>query len=52
MFTKIEDKNYKVIVNSKSCINAISSNVTKKFGLEVVSHPHLYKVPWINSTAL
>jgi len=45
MFTKIGDKNYKVIVNSESCINAISSNVTKKFGLEVVSHPHLYKVP-------
>ena len=44
MFTKIEDKNCKVIVDIWSCINAISSKVIEKLGLQVVPHPNLYNV--------
>nr|ABD63103.1 gag-pol polyprotein, related [Asparagus officinalis] len=51
-FTKIGDKNYKVIVDSGSCINAVSSAMIAKLGLKVVSHPNPYKVSWINDTAL
>jgi len=50
-FTKIGDKNYKVIVDSKSSINAISSKVIKGLGLKAVPLPHPYMVSWINSTA-
>jgi len=52
MFTKIADKNCKVIADSENCINGVLSKVTEKFGLKVVSYPHPYKVSWINSTAL
>ena len=52
IFTKIRDKNRKMIVNSGSCINAISSKVTKNFGLKALPHPHPNKMSWINSTAL
>jgi len=38
-FTKIRNKNYKVIVDSKSCINAISSELHENLRLEVVPHP-------------
>ncbi|XP_020250396.1 uncharacterized protein LOC109827789, partial [Asparagus officinalis] len=51
-FTKIGDKNCKVIVDSGSCINAVSSAVIAKLGLKVVPHPNPYKVSWINDTAL
>jgi len=43
-FTKIVDKNCKVIVDSKSCINALSSKVMEKLGLKAVTHPHPCKV--------
>lgn len=43
-FTKIGDKNYKVIVDSESSINTISSKVTKILGLKAISHPQSYKV--------
>ena len=48
-FTKIGDKNCKVVVDSESCINAISSKSLKNMGLEVVPHPNPFKVSWIDS---
>ena len=39
-FAKIEDKSYKVIVDSEICINAISSKSLEYLGLEVVPHFH------------
>lgn len=51
-FTKIGGNTCKIIVDSKSCINAISSTVIAKFGLKAVPHPHPYNVTWIDSTAL
>jgi len=38
-FTKIENKNCKVVVASGSCINAISSRSLENLGLEVVPTP-------------
>jgi len=52
MFTKFGDKNYKVIVDSGSYINAILFRLCEHLGLEVVPHPHLFKVSWIDSTIL
>ncbi|XP_072987259.1 uncharacterized protein [Typha latifolia] len=51
-FTKIGGKNCKVIVDSGSCINAVSSTIISKLNLRAVSHPNPYKVSWINSTTL
>jgi len=51
-FTKIRDKSYKVIMDNESYINAISSKSLKYFGLEVVPHPHQFKVSWIDFTTL
>jgi len=51
-FIKIGDKNFKVIVDSENCINAISSRLYEHLGLEVVLHPYPFKVSWIDSTTL
>jgi len=50
--TKIGGKNCKMIMDSESCINAVSSKVIKEVRVKVVPHPHICKVSWINSTAL
>ncbi|KAL0918248.1 hypothetical protein M5K25_010246 [Dendrobium thyrsiflorum] len=42
-YTKIKDKNCKVIVDSGSCINAVSSSMVSKLGLSPVPHPIPYK---------
>jgi len=52
MFTKIEDKNCKIIVDSETCISAISFKSLENLGLEVVPHSHPFKVSWIDSTIL
>ena len=44
MFTKIGKKKCKVIVDSRSCINAISSKSLKNFRLKDVLHPRPFKV--------
>ena len=51
-FIKIRGRNYKIIVDSGSCINVVSSTVIAKIGLKVIPQPHPYRVTWINSTAL
>ena len=45
-------KNCKIIVDSESCINAVSSSLISKIGLKTVSHPNPYKVTWINTTSM
>jgi len=37
-FTKIGDKSCKVIVDSESCINVISSKLCENLGLEIIPH--------------
>jgi len=51
-FTKIGDNSCKVIVDSESCINVISSRLCENLGLEIIPHLHPFKVSWIDSTAL
>ena len=49
---KIDGRSCKIIVDSESCINVVSSTVIAKIGLKAVPHPHPYRVIWINSSAL
>ena len=51
IFTRIRGRSCKVIMNSESCINEVSTVITK-FVLEVVPYPHTYRVTWINSYEL
>ena len=51
-FTKIRNKSCKVIVDSESCIDAISCKLYENLGLEIIPHLHPFKVSWIDSTAL
>jgi len=39
-------------VACESCVNAVLSHMIEKVGLTTESHPHSYKVSWINSTTL
>jgi len=41
---KIGGRSCKIIVNSESCINDVSSTVIAKLGLNVVPHPHPYRI--------
>jgi len=43
---KISDKNCRIIIDSGSCINTVTSNMVPRFGLKVVLHPKPYKVSW------
>ena len=43
-YTKCGDKTCKVIIDSESCINAVSSNVVSHLGLKLTPHPNPYKV--------
>ncbi|XP_020683270.2 uncharacterized protein LOC110100190, partial [Dendrobium catenatum] len=51
-FIKIGEKSCKVIIDSGSCINAVSSAMVSKLNLKVTQHPNPYKVSWINSTTI
>jgi len=43
-FTKIRNKSCKVIVDSESCIDAISCKLYENLGLEIIPHLHPFKV--------
>ena len=49
---KIGDKVCKIIIDSRSCVNAISHKAVKTLGLHPVPHPSPYKVSWIDSTSI
>jgi len=49
---KIGGKSCNIIVDSGSCINAVSSTMITKFGLKAVPHSHPYRVTLINSSEL
>ena len=42
----------KVIINSRSCINAISTGTVTRLGLTPVDHPSPYRVSWVDSTSI
>jgi len=39
-----------VIVDSGSCINAVTSKLITTLGIKVAKHPNPYKVMWIDAT--
>ena len=49
---KIGEKNCKIIVDSGSCINDVSSSLISKIWLKTVPHPNPYKVTWINTVSM
>ena len=51
-FIKIGEKVCKIIIDSGSCVNAISASSVKTLGLTPVPHPSPYKVSWIDSTSI
>lgn len=42
----------KVIIDSGSCINAISTNAMSKLGLTPIDHPSPYMVAWIDASSI
>jgi len=51
-FVKVGGKVLKIIIDSGSCVNAISAKIVKSLGLTTVPHPSPYKVSWIDSTSI
>ena len=51
-FVNLGDKVCKIIIDSGSCVNAISANTIKPLGLPMAPHPNTYKVSWIDSTSI
>jgi len=49
--TKVSDKICQVIIDSGSCVNAVTSNMTK-FELKPVPYRQPYKVSWVNSVSI
>ncbi|GFZ02122.1 hypothetical protein Acr_15g0007310 [Actinidia rufa] len=45
-YIKCGEKDCKVIIDSGSCINAVSSSTVSRLGLKPVPHPSPYHVPW------
>ncbi|KAI5661308.1 hypothetical protein M9H77_20631 [Catharanthus roseus] len=41
-----------MVIDSRSCSNAISKNVFRKLRLKIKLHPNPYKVAWVNNTSL
>ena len=46
----INDKPCKILIDSGSCVNAISRNTINRTGLKPVSHPKPYNVCWIDTS--
>ena len=51
-YTKCGDKTCKVIIDSGSCINAVSSSVVSRLGLKLTPHPNPYKVSWVDTSSI
>ena len=51
-YIKYGDKGCKIIIDSGSYINAISSGSVSCLGLKSVPHPKSYSVSWVNDTSI
>lgn len=49
-YIKIINKDCKVIVDSSSCINAVSIATVSRLGLKPIPHPQPYSVSWVNTS--
>jgi hypothetical protein len=36
-----------LIIDSRSCTNAVSTDVVEKLGLDTIKHPQPYKLQWL-----
>ena len=50
--SSVETTNCKVIIDSGSCINAVSSKLVSLLGLKLVAHPKPYKVSWVDDSSI
>ncbi|GFS34711.1 bifunctional inhibitor/lipid-transfer protein/seed storage 2S albumin superfamily protein [Actinidia rufa] len=51
-YIKCGEKDCKVIIDSGSCINAISSSTVSRLGLKPVPHPSPYHVSWVDTSSI
>ncbi|CAI9757986.1 unnamed protein product [Fraxinus pennsylvanica] len=51
-YSKINNKGCKVIVDSGSCINAVSMTTVAGLGLQFVPHPQPYSVYWVDTSSI
>ena len=52
MYCRLSEKVCKVIINSGSYINAISTGIITRLGLTHVDHLFPYRVSWVDSTSI
>ncbi|XP_035540116.1 uncharacterized protein LOC108983558 [Juglans regia] len=51
-YIKINDKGCKIIVDSGSCINAVSVATVSRLRLKPVLHPQPYSVSWVDTSSI
>ena len=51
-YIKCGEKDCKVIIDSGSCINAVSSSTVSRLGLKPVPHPSPYHVSWVDTSSI
>ncbi|GFZ19760.1 hypothetical protein Acr_28g0004650 [Actinidia rufa] len=51
-YIKCGEKDCKVIIDSGSCINAVSSSTVSRLGLKPVPHPNPYHVSWVDTSSI
>ncbi|GFZ18574.1 hypothetical protein Acr_27g0003130 [Actinidia rufa] len=51
-YIKCGEKDCKVIIDSGSCINAVSSSTVSRLGLKPVLHPSPYHVSWVDTSSI
>jgi predicted aspartyl protease len=50
-FFIINNRRVRVIIDSGSCNNLVSSDLVKKLGLTTCPHPHSYHIHWLNDSS-
>ncbi|GFS43673.1 hypothetical protein Acr_00g0086370 [Actinidia rufa] len=51
-YIKCGEKDCKVIIDSGSCINAVTSSTVSRLGLKPVPHHSLYHVSWVDTSSI
>uniref|UniRef100_A0A2N9HNF0 RNA-directed DNA polymerase n=1 Tax=Fagus sylvatica TaxID=28930 RepID=A0A2N9HNF0_FAGSY len=51
-YVKCDSTNCKVIIDSGSCINAVSSSLVTRLGVKLIPHPNPYKVSWVDTSSI
>jgi hypothetical protein len=51
-YVKCGSTNCKVIIDSGSCINAVSSSLVTRLRVQLIPHPNPYKVSWVDTSSI